>query len=221
MSTKLTVILSSILILAMLLAGVVLLNQMPEQIASHWNAQDQVDGYVSRFWGLFMVPLMSLGLALIFLAIPSIDPLKKNISQFRGYFNAFVVLFLVFMAYVHGLTLWWNLGHTNFKFSGALLPAMGLLFIFVGIMIRNAKRNYFIGIRTPWTLSSDTVWERTHRLGSTLFIAAGVITLLCAFVPGQAFVVMMTSILAAALIPIIYSYLLWRREEKEKPANGE
>ena len=213
MSTKLTVILSAILILAMLLAGVVLWNQVPAQMASHWNAQDQVDGTTSRFWGLFMLPLMSLGLALLLLAIPSIDPLKKNISQFRGYFNAFIVLFLVFMAYVHALTLLWNLGHTNFKFSSALLPAMGLLFIFVGFMIRNAKRNFFIGIRTPWTLSSDTVWQRTHRLGSWLFIAAGVITLLCAFVPAQAFVVMMTSILAAALIPIIYSYLLWRREE--------
>lgn len=215
MKTKTTMLLSLVLILGVILAGVLLWNKLPDQMASHWNEQDQVDGYMGKFWGTFMVPAMCLGLTLLFLAIPLIDPLKANIAKFRGVFNLFIVLFLVFMVYIHALTLIWNLGHTNFRLSIMMLPAMGLLFIFMGIMLKNAKRNYFIGIRTPWTLASDTVWDATHRLGSKLFIAAGVITFLGMFVPDQAFILLMVSIIAASLIAVIYSYLVWRREENK------
>jgi len=212
MNTKTTIILSALLILTVILAGTLLWNQLPGQIASHWNENDQVDGYMGKFWGAFMVPLMMIGLTLLFLAIPAIDPLKKNIADFRGLYNLFIVFFNGFMAYIHGLTLVWNLGYTNFRLSTMMLPAMGLLFVFMGIMLKKARRNYFIGIRTPWTLASDKVWDETHRLGSKLFIIAGMITLLGIFIPDQAFVLLMVSILAAALISVIYSYLAWRRE---------
>ena len=142
-------------------------------MASHWGVNDQVNGTMSRFWGAFLMPLMSLAMLGLFLLIPAIDPLKANIAQFRGPFNLFIVLMIVFLTYVHGLTIAWNLGYTGFQMSTALLPAMGLLFIFVGYMLAKAKRNFFIGIRTPWTLSSDTVWDKTHALGSKLFIASG------------------------------------------------
>ena len=122
----------------------------------------------------------------------------------------------MFMIYIHALTLVWNMGNTNLKLTTAIFPAMGVLFIFIGLLIRKAKRNYFIGIRTPWTLSSDKVWDETHRLGGTLFAIAGVITLLGFFFPDQAFYVLMISILVAAVIPIIYSYLVFRREEKSQ-----
>jgi uncharacterized membrane protein len=215
MSTRLTLLLSLILIFVTLLAGVFLWNQLPDQMASHWNEQDQVDGYVGKFWGAFMVPLMMIGLTLLFLAIPSIDPLKKNIADFRGLFNLFIVLFNGFMAYVHGLTLAWNLGNTGFRMSTLLLPALGLLFILVGLVTRKAKRNYFIGIRTPWTLANDTVWEKTHKLGGLLFIAAGVISLFGIFLPEQAFLLMLVPVIAAAVISYIYSYILFRQEEKK------
>ena len=215
MKTKTMIIISLVLIVGVILAGVLLWNRLPDQMASHWNEQDQVDGYMGKFWGVFMVPLMCVGLTLLFLAIPLIDPLKANIAKFRETFNAFIVMFVLFMVYVHGLTLAWNLGYTNFRFSSMLLPAMGLLFIFIGFMIRKAKRNYFIGIRTPWTLSNDKVWDETHKLGGKLFIAAGVVTLLGAFFPGQAFILLMVSIFGAALVPVVYSYLLWRKVEKE------
>ena len=81
------------------------------------------------------------------------------------------------MLYIYALTLLWNLGYTDFGMSRAMLPAMGLLFIFIGYMLRKAKRNFFIGIRTPWTLSSDKVWDETHRLGAILFMISGVLAL--------------------------------------------
>lgn len=212
MSTKTAIIVSALLIIVITLAGLLLWNSFPDQMASHWNEQDQVDGYMSKFWGVFMVPLLMAGLTLLFLAIPHIDPLKKNIADFRGVFNIFIVLFNVFMAFIHALTLAWNLGHTGFRMSIVMLPAMGLLFIFIGILIRKAKRNFFIGIRTPWTLSSDRVWDETHRLGSKLFIAAGVVTFIGILFPDQAFILLMVSVIAASLISVLYSYLVWRRE---------
>ena len=212
MSTKTAIIVSALLIIVITLAGLLLWNSFPDQMASHWNEQDQVDGYMSKCWGVFMVPLLMAGLTLLFLAIPHIDPLKKNIADFRGVFNIFIVLFNVFMAFIHALTLAWNLGHTGFRMGVVMLPAMGLLFIFIGLLIRKAKRNFFIGIRTPWTLSSDRVWDETHRLGSKLFIAAGVITFIGILFPDQAFILLMVSVIAASLISVLYSYLVWRRE---------
>src|SRR3990172_9478163 len=174
MSTRTTIIFSLILIVLAVLAGILLWDKLPDQMASHWNENDQVDGYMSKFWGMFMMPLVTLGMLGLFLIVPSIDPLKANIAQFRGTFNAFIALIIAFMLYIHGLTLAWSLGYQNFKMSIAMLPFIGVLFIFIGNLMRKAKRNWFIGIRTPWTLSSDRVWDETHRIGSVLFMISGV-----------------------------------------------
>jgi len=197
------------------LAGLLLWNQLPEQMASHWNVNDQVDGYMSRFWGVFLLPLITLGMLVLFLVVPSIDPLKANIAQFRPVFNLFIVLIVAFMVYIHGLTLAWSLGFNNFKMSGAMLPAIGLLFIFIGFMLRQAKRNFFIGIRTPWTLSSDTVWNETHRIGAVLFMISGVLAFLGGFLGGTtAFWLMFIPIIGSTVFLLIYSYVLYRRETK-------
>lgn len=213
MSTKLTVIISIFLIVVIFAVSAVLWNQLPDQMASHWDENDQVNGYMSKFWGVFLLPLMSIGLVLLLLLVPSIDPRKANIIQFRPFYNAFIVLFLVFMLYVHILTLLWNTGHTGFRFGSALTPAMGLLFVFLGLMMLKAKQNYFIGIRTPWTLASETVWNKTHQLGGKLFIGSGVIALLGIFFPDQAFLLILVPVFSTALITVVYSYLVFRREQ--------
>ena len=156
MTTKTTTIITLVLIGLALLAGAVLWDQLPEQMASHWDANDQVNGYISKFWGVFLMPLITLGMLVLFLVLPNIDPLKANIAQFRESFNFFIVLIVAFMLYIHGLTLAWSLGYQDFKMSAAMLPFLGVLFIAVGWMLKKAKRNFFIGIRTPWTFSSDT-----------------------------------------------------------------
>jgi uncharacterized membrane protein len=181
MTTKNTSIIALIMIALALLAGALLWDRLPDQMASHWNINDQVNGTMPKFWGVFLMPLITLGMLVLFLVIPSIDPLKANIAQFRESFNLFIVLIIAFMLYIHGLTLAWSLGYQNFKMSAAMLPFMGVLFIAVGFMLRKAKRNFFIGIRTPWTLSSDSVWAKTHQLGSVLFMASGVLVIICGF----------------------------------------
>lgn len=213
MTTKLTTIIVLVIIIGITIAGVVLWSQLPDPMASHWNQNDQVDGYMSKFWGVYLMPVVTLGLFLLFLLIPNIDPLKANIAQFRGTFNLFITFIIAFMAYVHVLTLRWNLGYTDLGIGKAMLPAMGLLFIIIGSMLRKAKRNWFIGIRTPWTLSSDSVWDEIHRLGGILFMISGVIAIIGGFFGGMvAFWSIMIPIMGTTLFLLVYSYVLYQRE---------
>ena len=213
MSTRTTTMIVLFMVAAALLAGLLLWDQLPDEMASHWNVNDQVDGYLPKFWGVFLLPLITLGMFLLFLVIPSIDPMKANIEQFRDTFNIFIVLIVAFMIYLYGLTLAWSLGYTNFRISGAMLPAIGLLFIFIGFVMRQAKRNFFIGIRTPWTLSSDRVWNETHRIGAILFMISGALAFIGGFFGGTtALWMMFVPLITSIIFLLIYSYLLYRRE---------
>lgn len=215
MSTKTTIIISTFLIAIAVIAGLALWNQLPDQMASHWNANDQVDGTMPKFWGVFLMPLITLGMLVLFQVVPNIDPLKANIAQFRETFNVFIVVIIAFMLYIHKLTLAWSLGFTNFKMSTAMLPFMGVLFIAIGFLLRKAKRNFFIGIRTPWTLSSDYVWDKTHQLGATLFMISGALAIIGGFFGGMiAFWFLFVPLMGSTLFLVIYSYMLYRRETK-------
>lgn len=220
MSTRTTTIVVVLIIIAATFVGLLLWNRLPDPMAAHWNINDQVDGYMPKTLAVFLLPLFTLGMLLLFLLIPAIDPLKANIAQFRATYNLFITLIVAFLIYLYGLTLAWNLGYTYFRMSGALLPALGLLFIFMGFLMRQAKRNYFIGIRTPWTLASDTVWEETHRVGAILFILSGVIAFFGGFFGGfTALCFMLIPTMGSTLFLLIYSYRLYKRETKASSKN--
>ena len=215
MTTRLTTIIVLVLIIGATIGGLLLWNQLPEQMASHWNVNDQVDGYMTKFWGVFLMPIITTVMFLLFLLVPNIDPLKANITQFRGTFNLFIAFIIGFMVYIYALTLRWNLGYTDFGIGKSMLPAMGLLFFIIGSMLRRAKRNFFIGIRTPWTLSSDSVWDRTHEIGGILFMASGLIAIIGGIFGGAvAFWSIMVPVLGTTIFLVIYSYVLYQREVK-------
>jgi uncharacterized membrane protein len=215
MKTRTATIVVVLMIITATVVGVALWNQLPDPMASHWNVHDQVDGYMSKFWGVFLMPLITLGMMVLFFIIPSIDPLKANIAQFREVFNLFIALIVAFMLYIYILSLRWNLGDMDFNMSQAMLPAMGILFFFLGYMLRKAKRNFFIGIRTPWTLSSDRVWEETHRLGSVLFMISGALVFLGSLFGGMlAFWFLFVPLIGSTLVTLVYSYILYQREVK-------
>jgi uncharacterized membrane protein len=213
MSTRTTFIIGIALILVAVAFSAAVYNRLPERMASHWGVNDEVNGTISRFWGAFLMPTIALGMLALFLLVPLIDPLKANIATFRPVFNGFIVAIMVFLLYLHVLTILWNLGYQNFRMSTVLLPGLGLIFIFSGILMQQAKRNFFIGIRTPWTLSSDRVWAQTHRVGGVLFIACGAITLLGVFLPGpMAFALILVPIMAVSVFLVAYSYWLYQQE---------
>jgi len=201
------------IILLSFVIGIYYYPQMPEKIASHWNAQGQVNGYMNRFWGLFLMPIISVGLFLIFILIPGIDPLKSNIRQFRKYYDGFVVLMMVFLFYLHLLTILWNTGY-KFNMIALLSPAFAILFYYAGILIENSRRNWFIGIRTPWTLSSDKVWENTHKIGGKLFKISGIVALAGAFFQNYAIFFIIFPIIIVSIYTVVYSYFEYQKEIK-------
>lgn len=185
----------------------------PETIISHWDAQGIANGYSGKFVGLFLVPIISLAIFLLFLLIPKIDPLKENIKKFRKYYDWFILLVVVYMLFIHVITILVNSGlKINFLFF--LLPAMGILFFFIGMLLEKTKRNWFIGIRTPWTLSNDLVWKKTHKLGGILFKLTGFLAIVGLFFIKYAMWFILIPIFLSVIILTIYSYLEYRRIKK-------
>lgn len=204
------------LVLLSFAVGVLFYPRLPAMVASHWDERGQVDGYTPRFWGVFLLPITIAGLACLLLAIPSIDPLKANIARFRAQYDSFVLLVVGYFFYLHLLTLLWNLGvRMPRSVLQMLAPAVAVLFYAMGVLVQHARRNYFIGIRTPWTLSSDEVWDRTHQAAGKWFKWAGLGALGGVLWPdlGLAFIVL--PVAAVALYSIVYSYVEYRRLSKE------
>jgi uncharacterized membrane protein len=167
------------------LAGIYFWPQLPGRVATHWDIHGQVNGYMPKFWGVFLMPLLITFLGLLFSAIPRIDPLKANIAKFKPHYDGFIIVFLLFMLSIHLQIILWNIG---IKISpNRFIPVgIGVLWFYIGILFQNAKRNWFIGIRTPWTLSSERVWDKTHKAGSLLFKISGALAFTGVFFPGYA-----------------------------------
>jgi uncharacterized membrane protein len=191
--------------------GVYYYPQMPEQMASHWNAKGQVDDYLSKFWGLFLIPITLVGLALLFMAVPRVDPLRENIEKFRKYYDGFVILFMIFMICVYLMTILWSI---EIRISPNLfLPiAAGIMFIGAGILVENTKQNWFIGIRTPWTMSSESVWDKTHRMGGKLFKIAGAISIVGILFQSYAVYFVLVPAILVAVYTVVYSYVEYKKE---------
>ena len=193
------------------LIGLYFYPQLPDQMASHWNAKGEVDDYMTKFWGIFLMPFMMIFMLLLFLFIHRIDPLKKNIEKFRKYFDGFILVFLFFFLYIYLLTLFYNLGY-QFNMGQFVVPAMGILFYYCGVLIKNAKRNWFIGIRTPWTLSSDRVWDKTHAIGGKFFKAVGIIAFMGILFPDYMIWILLVPLIGSTIFLIFYSYFEYKKE---------
>jgi uncharacterized membrane protein len=212
MSNRTTIFIILGLVIIMVGIGVYSYPRMPELVAIHWNAQGIPNGFGSRFEGAFLTPLITIGVVALLLVVPAIDPLKANIAKFRKDYNSFLVALLAFLTYLQVLTVGLNLGYP-WNLTQFLIPGFGIFIYATGVLLGKAKRNYFIGIRTPWTLSSDSVWNKTHKLGGLLFKISGVISLLGIVAPGLVFLFLIVPLIAASTITIIYSYFVFRREE--------
>ncbi|MFH1506633.1 MAG: DUF1648 domain-containing protein [archaeon] len=190
--------------------GIYYYPQFPEEVASHWNTQGEVDDYMPKFWGLFLMPIISVGLFILFLWLPNADPYKENYKSFQNYFDGFIVILVAFLFYIYLLTIAWTLGFTA-NIGQLLTPAFGVLIYYCGVLISKAKRNWFVGIRNAWTLSSDKVWDKTHKLGGTLFKIAAVIAVIGGFFPEGTFWFVLLPIIAVVVIVFVYSYLVYKK----------
>ena len=187
----------------------------PDLVASHWNAAGEANGYMSKFWGLFLVPFIMTGFVALLAFLPRIDPHKKNYEKFLGYYEGFILVFALFMMAIQVQIVLWSIGYQvspNITFP--LL--IGALFIYIGFLLGHAEQNWFVGIRTPWTLSSETVWRKTHELGGKLFVIAGIISCLGIFAGVYALLFVLVPALAVAVITVAYSYYEFQKELENK-----
>ena len=190
--------------------------RLPATVATHWDLRGAPDGYSGRGWAVAVMPLVMVLMTVVFNVLPKLDPRRENYAKFVSSYWLIANAILVFMGVGHVLILANGLGYT--VQVDKLLPlGVGLLLAFLGNYLTRIEPNWFIGIRTPWTLSSDTVWRRTHRTGGWLFVAGGIVIAAGAFAPRGAFwPLFVTTILVVTLIPVVQSYVLWKREKNDR-----
>ncbi|MFH0889554.1 MAG: SdpI family protein [Candidatus Aenigmatarchaeota archaeon] len=186
---------------------------MPDNMASHWGMNGNVNGYAPKAQLMFLMPVLSLVIYGLLLIMPMIDPLGKNISKFRNYYENFMIMIVAFLLYVFTLTIAWNSGYV-FNFSVAMIPAFSVFLFYVGVVMEHAKRNWSIGIRTPWTMSDDRVWTKTHEVGGKVIRASAVITLLGIFAGNLAIYFVIVPILVTVMALFVYSFFIFRKYHK-------
>jgi uncharacterized membrane protein len=207
---KKILIIAFIAVIASFAAGAIFYNQMPGQMITHWNAYGVPDGFSPKIIGMFAIPATSLVIILILLGVFYLDPLKNNIKKFINYYYGIILAVVIFLFYIEILTIVSNLNR-EFNLVLFLVPALAALFYYIGIVVSKAKRNWVVGIRTPWTLSSDYVWDKTHKLSGILFKISAIITLLSLISAKYALMFTLTPLILTALISIVYSYIIYSK----------
>jgi len=180
-------------------------------VPTHWNFQGQVDDYSSRAFGAFMIPLLNIGIYLMMLFMPLIDPRRDNYARFTGAYQYLRWGTVLFMSVLYGTTILSALG-MQINIGMVVKGFVALLFILIGNFMGQMRPNYFVGIKTPWTLANEQVWEKTHRMSGKLWVGAGILEL--ALAPVQALwgaYLFFGLVLAMAIIPIAYSYFIFRK----------
>ena len=187
--------------------------QLPEKIPTHWNFRGEIDGYSGKLAGAFMVPVINLVMYGMFIFLPALDPKRENYKLFEGTYIYFRYLFHIFFIGMQILTIAAALGY-NVDVGKWVVIGISLLFMFMGNVMGRLKHNYFVGIKTPWTLASEEVWTKTHRLGAVLWTGGGligvVLKLLYIYPEWMLFAILML----ITLIPAGYSYILFNRLKK-------
>lgn len=211
MSKRLADGLSLFFIAAIAGLAIYLYPDLPDPMPSHWNASGEVDGTLPKPWGVWLLPLAAVFVLAVMKLIPVISPKGFRTDEFAGVLRLFQVLLVAFTAIVGALVLLAAMG-SDVRMEVWIPIGVGLLFIVLGNYLGKVRKNFFLGIRTPWTLASDEVWARTHRLGGRVFVAGGLLLIAAAFVPAIANGLVVV-ILALAVIPVVYSYVLYRRIE--------
>jgi len=204
------------LLILSFLAGVYFYQHFPNLVPTHWNFRGEVDGYSRPLIAAFVIPFFMLVMYLVFLFLPSLDPKKEQYLNFAGTYHHFKDLIVAFLFILFMLTGLNGVGYQiQISFWAPIL--VGVLFIIIGLLLEKVKTNWFLGIRTPWTMSSETVWAKTHQLSSRVLVVAGLLLAATVLVPVKLKVALF--IIAIVLIVLglpIYSYFLYAREKKTK-----
>lgn len=207
---KTVLIITSIVILLPVLAGLILWNQLPDQMPTHWNSAGEIDGWSSKAFAVFALPLILLAAQWFCILATFADP-KRAVHAEKILHLVFWIMPILSVV-LHCVTYGAALG-MEVRMERIMPLIMGLLFTIIGNYLPKCKQNYTIGIKLPWTLNNEENWNKTHRLAGRLWVVCGMVIMLTSFLGG--FWLMFAVVLLMVFVPVIYSYLLHRRAEKE------
>ena len=186
---------------------------LPEQIPMHWNIHGEINAWYPKFPWAFMIPVVGIVITLLATLLPKIDPKKENYDRFKKPYLIIRLMLVAFFAIIQMVIISTSMGATFVKVDTIVKFLIGILFIVLGNLMPKFKQNYFLGIKTPWTLANEVVWAKTHRHGGFVWFIAGLIMSVLAFLPGfGSAVIYFAVILFASLEPIFYSWLLYQRQ---------
>ncbi len=201
-----------ILIVLVFLVTFYVYPKLPEQVPVHWNIEGKVDDYGDKTWAAFLLPGVMVFILGLMKALPWLSPKPFEVDSFRTTYEFVLFLCACLFAYIQGLLLW-SMLHQAIDTSRAFLAGFFLFFALLGNVLGKVKRNFWIGIRTPWTLANERVWNDTHRFGARLFVVVGVtgfLTTIAGVTPLFAIAVL----LIATLVTVAYSLALYKRLER-------
>ena len=210
-NNKTNIILTSVLTLLPILAGVILWDRLPESIATHWSFSGEPDGFSSRGFTVFAIPLILLALHWVCIAATALD--SKNEGQNKKVFS--LILWIVpFISVLFTLAIYLNAIGRNIDISTVTTLFIGVILILIGNILPKCKQNRTIGIKIPTTLKSEKNWNATHRTAGRVWVISGFLLLFCPLVPSTIRLICMTAIFAVMVIyPIIYSYIYSKKED--------
>ncbi|GAB1796117.1 MULTISPECIES: SdpI family protein [Priestia] len=195
-----------------LVAWLIALPHLPATMPIHWGANGEADGFATKINAMILTVGIMVLIYFIIAFVPRIDPRKENYKYFSKTYNIVLNAVLLLFFFVNMSTILQGLGY-NVPMAYIAPIMAGLVFIIIGNYLQRVRSNYFMGIRTPWTLSNETVWKKTHRLSGKLFFIGGLLILISAFLPdGYKSVIMWGSIVLCVAIPYLYSYLAYKKE---------
>lgn len=195
-----------------LVAWLIALPHLPATMPIHWGANGEADGFATKINAMILTVGIMVLIYFIIAFVPRIDPRKENYKYFSKTYNILLNAVLLLFFFVNMSTILQGLGY-NVPMSYIAPIMAGLVFIIIGNYLQRVRSNYFMGIRTPWTLSNETVWKKTHRLSGKLFFIGGLLILISAFLPdGYKSVIMWGSIVLCVAVPYLYSYVAYKKE---------
>ncbi len=186
--------------------------KMPEQVPVHWNLEGKVDDYGDKSWATFLLPGVMILILGLMKGLPWLSPKPFAVDSFRRTYEFVMFLTACLFAYIHVLLLW-SMFHEDVDTSRPFLAGLFLFFALLGNVLGKVKRNFWIGIRTPWTLANECVWNDTHRLAARIFVVVGVIGFLTT-IAGVTPVFAIALLIIGVLITAGYSLALYKRLER-------
>ena len=202
-----------ILVILTLIFSAVVFNRLPAEVPTHFNVRGEADDWTGRTVAAFMMPAFMLLMYGMFHLLPRISPRRANMDRFGDTWWLIANLTVAFICAMHVLVLGRALGWP-IDIPSAVLLGVGLMFMVIGNVLPRTRSNWWMGIRTPWTMESETVWRATHRLAGKTFMLGGAITVIAAMLPERMRPwVAMVALGIGGFIPVIFSYVYWRREK--------